>query len=998
MPRNTIQAKPYIKLQSIAEEIKEIDTNWNVLDNTFSQSKSLFDYQLDALNYAIRVLYKYFVDFKENKKDFVEYYKYLDIQDSLNIPVKEDDKNAKLLKEFFEIKKEKNNDYIPFSEICNRMSFWMATGSGKTIVIIKLIEILNKLMKNNLIPKKDILFLTYREDLIESFKNLIKEYNLGKDLDSQINLVNLKDYEPSKKQGSFGVKVFYYRSDLISDERKENIINFRDYLEMIDEKPTGNWYLILDEAHKGDKGDSKRQHLFSILSKNGFLFNFSATFTHPIDIVTTVFNFNLNEFINKGYGKQIYVMSENITAFKKENDFNQEEKEKTILKTLITLVLAKKSFENIKQINADLYHNPLAIYLVNSVNTDDADLKLVFEELSKIAKDIETDLITTVKEELKEELRNAQYTIGEQAYTLGFTINLIDTINKEDIYKYIFNSSKGGNIEYIVSPNNKQEIALKLDSTDKPFALIKIGDISKWIKENLHNYKEVDAFEDKKYFEKLNDKESPINILLGSRAFYEGWDSNRPNVITFINIGTGEDAKKFVLQAIGRGVRIEPLPNQRKRISRLSVENRALQNTANKDEAKILETLFVYATNKSAVETIITELQMVKELEGFSDISLEKNQKTEEYILLIPVYDILDKSIMDLPEGKIPKFRMSKANLELLKLYFQLMPNEKFLVEYGFDTKTYENIKNVINNNEKYIYTKEDVEDKDIPKYKDISLLINYLAKYTKGRIEECSTFSPIDDKIVHFKKIQIRNDKKEAIEQLINKVKQAVIIDENMLINKLQNKEISVDEFKKLYEAKNDVLKEFDGVKIQKLLQHFYIPIIYTNENEKIKKIDWIKHIIKVKSEYEFIETLINEKLDSLNKLFNGSKRWWMFSKLDEHLDKEVYIPYFANGQLAKFIPDFIFWFKFDDKYIIYFIDPKGITYTDYQLKVDGYKRIFEINGSPKVFDHNGMKIEVRLKLYTENLERIGEAYQKYWLDHTTLFNDIISNEFIQS
>jgi type III restriction enzyme len=30
---------------------------------------------------------------------------------------------------------------------------------------------------------------------------------------------------------------------------------------------------------------------------------------------------------------------------------------------------------------------------------------------------------------------------------------------------------------------------------------------------------------------------------MGSRSFYEGWDSNRPNVANFINIGVGTDAR-----------------------------------------------------------------------------------------------------------------------------------------------------------------------------------------------------------------------------------------------------------------------------------------------------------------------------------------------------------------------------------------------------------------------------------------------------------------------
>jgi type III restriction enzyme len=45
------------------------------------------------------------------------------------------------------------------------MSFWMATGSGKSIVLIKLIELLQDLMKNETIPQNEILFLTHRPDL-----------------------------------------------------------------------------------------------------------------------------------------------------------------------------------------------------------------------------------------------------------------------------------------------------------------------------------------------------------------------------------------------------------------------------------------------------------------------------------------------------------------------------------------------------------------------------------------------------------------------------------------------------------------------------------------------------------------------------------------------------------------------------------------------------------------------------------------------------------------
>ena len=73
--------------------------------------------------------------------------------------------------------------------------------------------------------------------------------------------------------------------------------------------------MLLDEAHKGDTSESKRQLYYSLMSRNGFLFNFSATFTDDIDILTTASEFNLESFIKRGYGKNVYLSNQqnNIT-------------------------------------------------------------------------------------------------------------------------------------------------------------------------------------------------------------------------------------------------------------------------------------------------------------------------------------------------------------------------------------------------------------------------------------------------------------------------------------------------------------------------------------------------------------------------------------------------------------------------------------------------------------------------------------------------------------
>jgi superfamily II DNA or RNA helicase len=225
------------------------------------------------------------------------------------------------------------------------MGFWMATGSGKTLVIVKLIELLGRLRRLGEVPPCDILFLTHRDDLIEQLKRHVDEFNASHS-DTLIVLYELKEYAAVKRERRSlfqdnEIAVFYYRSDNLSDEQKEKIVDFRNY------DNDGRWFILLDEAHKGDREDSKRQHIYSILSRNGFLFNFSATFTDPRDIATTVYNFNLSEYIRRGYGKHLLVLKQEL-AFKDKEDYSADEKRRLVLKTLILLAYVRKVHERIE--------------------------------------------------------------------------------------------------------------------------------------------------------------------------------------------------------------------------------------------------------------------------------------------------------------------------------------------------------------------------------------------------------------------------------------------------------------------------------------------------------------------------------------------------------------------------------------------------------------------------------------------------------------------------
>jgi len=396
-------------LQNIVDDFSfdNLPAKWQGFDLArFSKDKTLFDFQKQGLQNALKGLWLYFKDKKTDKQSLFAHYQANDFAENFDYDLKkrEGKKTAKYLLEY-------GKDYpaidskIPFAHFINRMSFWMATGSGKTLIIVKLIELLGKLIAEKELPARDILFLAHRDDLLDQFKNHVEEFN-SLNFDTKINLKNLRDYESVKRENALPfakneINVFYYRSDLISDEHKEKIVNFQNY------DNGGKWYILLDEAHKGDKEDSKRQILYSILSRNGFLFNFSATFTDPRDFATCVFNFNLSKFIEEGYGKHIYISNSEVTAFRDRDDFSKIEKQKIVLKTLILQTYINKYFEKVRKEDKTIYHRPLLLTLVNSVDTKEADLKLFFSELEKVAKnEIAAELLEKAKKELIEDFEN----------------------------------------------------------------------------------------------------------------------------------------------------------------------------------------------------------------------------------------------------------------------------------------------------------------------------------------------------------------------------------------------------------------------------------------------------------------------------------------------------------------------------------------------------------------------------------------------------------------
>ena len=731
--------------------------------------------------------------------------------------------------------------------------------------------------------------------------------------------------------------------------------------------------MLLDEAHKGDRTESKRQHIYSMLSRNGFLFNFSATFTDPRDIATTVYNFNLSEYLTQGYGKRIVILQQELNAFRDKQDFTGEAKQKVVLKALMCLALMRYAYQQLPR--RDAYHNPLMLTLVNSVSTDDSDLELFFRELRRVALgQVEGGVWQEARRELYEELASKPEVMFEgRALELPpALLHTLLTMELPQLLSLVFHAPAPSEVEVILHPQNRQELAFKLKNADRPFALIKIGDISAWLREKLQGYEVNEQFDDASLFRKLNEDDSEITILMGSRAFYEGWDSNRPNVLCYINIGTGEDARKFILQSVGRGVRIEPLKNQRRRLQWLynaGVIDRA-EHDALREWATALETLLVFGTRRKALESVIKELERERlaapqyRLEG-----VERNPEVTGHLLLIPMYKALDAPVAT--QRVTAKFSVDSGELDRLCRLVQAVDERVLLCLTDATPAQIRMLKQSVVEPDKYYL-------RNGSRRGDLLHLLKQVVSYFAVQPYEVELLKPLEEEIRHFQQIRVTlqdvselKRKVEAVRQYPERVRElrALYGKVSLEVYEAQRRAVSIEERFSV---------DGQAIVVKHIAQHYYLPVI-VSETERM---EFIKHIIKTDSERRFLRDL-ERYLAQADNCFQQFD-WWAFSKIDESLD-EVYLWYYDpnSNRMAKFKPDFIFWLQKGNDYWIVFVDPKGTEHLDWQRKLEGYRQLFEQDDTPKEFRYNDLTARVLLLFYTADRNLIpADAQRGYWFD----------------
>ncbi|GAA9190421.1 hypothetical protein BTM359_09750 [Helicobacter pylori] len=306
----------------------------------------------------------------------------------------------------------------------------------------------------------------------------------------------------------------------------------------------------------------------------------------------------------------------------------------------------------------------------------------------------------------------------------------------------------------------------------------------------------------------------------------------------------------------------------------------------------------------------------------------------------MPCYRKEPTSILKIPENA--SFKMSEKNFKDLKEYFNLMSEKHFILKH------------------------EIYDPKDYATLEDIDYMISEIKGklYPNQKVPK-DEFNALDNgKIVHFKRIKVKADKQEALIKTIQKVKEHAPLDKERI--KIAQGEIDPYDAEK---HKQDKTFEVDGAELLKLKEHYYTPLI------KAKDCDWLKHVVKVKSEIDFLQELQDQET---TKTLQENYDFWAFSKIDEHLDN-LFIPY-IGGHITerRFFPDFIFWLQKGDTQIICFIDPKGTKIAEYQHKADAYKLFKDKVFSSKDDPH--FKIKVVLKFYGDK-DGVADGYRDYWI-----------------
>ncbi len=477
-----------------------------------------------------------------------------------------------------------NRQYEPFADSdLSKLAFWMATGSGKTLLLH-----LNyrQFIHYNCKPLDNILLITPNEGLSQQHLDELRASNIAaKRFD--IN-------EAGMLLSAAGTIRVTEITKLVDEKRGGGV---RVPVETFE----GNNLIFVDEGHKGAGGDAWRG-LRDALAETGFTFEYSATFGQALaaaknDALLTeygkaiLFDYSYRHFYEDGYGKDFQILNLQKSTSPQQTD--------TLLMANMLAFYEQQLLFAQQGVALKPYNlsRPLWTFVGGSVNvvfqkdnSKRSDVLTVSRFLQRVLNDGQW-AVDTIDRLLNND-SGLKYANGRDVFEgkLGFlSQNESDakTTYKNALRKVMHTES--GGLQLHLLRGCEGEIGMKSAGGEDYFGVIYIGDTSKFRSlveaDDSGIVVTADVLHDS-LFERINEPESTIEILAGARKFMEGWNSWRVSNMGLLNIGASEGS--LIIQLFGRGVRLKGRGMSLKRSS-------ALPDSIHPADIQLLETLNIFA-------------------------------------------------------------------------------------------------------------------------------------------------------------------------------------------------------------------------------------------------------------------------------------------------------------------------------------------------------------------------------------------------------------------
>ena len=464
-----------------------------------------------------------------------------------------------------------------------KLAFWIATGSGKTLLLH-----LNyyQYLHYNKEKLDNILLITPNEGLSEQHlaelaasgiharhfnANASSLWTNGRDVVQVIEITKLVE---EKRGGGLSVPVEAFE---------------------------GRNLIFVDEGHKGSGGEAWRKYR-DALGKTGFTFEYSATFGQALsaarnDQLTAeygkciVFDYSYRYFYGDGYGKDFRI-------FNLEKETTKEQTELLLLGNLLSFYEQLRLYEDHnKSLRPYNLEKPLWVFVGGTVNAVYSEHKERRSDVLTVARFLHHVLENRSDWAVKgiDQLlagKSGLTTDGKDLFAARWPYLRELKLSPEQLYKdilnRIFHAPASGGLHLCSIRDSAGEFGLKAFGADKYFGVIYIGDTAafkKLVEETKPGITlEQDAISDS-IFEEINRPDSHIHILIGARKFMEGWNSWRVSTMGLLNIGRQEGPQ--IIQLFGRGVRLKGKDISLKR-------SRALPGH-HPEHLHLLETLNIFA-------------------------------------------------------------------------------------------------------------------------------------------------------------------------------------------------------------------------------------------------------------------------------------------------------------------------------------------------------------------------------------------------------------------